>query len=342
MIELTMTPILWFLLIVFSSILDVIVGDPYFLIHPITIIKKFINFQEKILNKGKFRKVKGLILIIITITVVVTVFYSLQLLFKSLGFIYYILFNLWFLSTALSEKTIFLNGKLVKSDLKNNDIIKAREDTAKIIGRKTETLNRTELIKTIIDSEADNAIDEIIAPLFYMLIGLFLFEFTPVLNPLVVVYIYKTINTLDSVVGHNYEPYKEFGYYPAKLDDWINLIPARLGSVLILYAGSLIGYNLKEALLIFENYRFKHISPNAGHAEAAIAGLLQIKLGGTNNYDGTISSRIQIGIDKYPLKINDIIETMRIIIVTEELLLILASFIVANVYLINFLIKIYT
>lgn len=307
-------------MVVIAVIIDYFIGDPEFLIHPISIIGTYIGFLEKFLNRGKNRKFKGFIfvfLVLLTISIFIIV---LQYLIYRLNTLIFVILNIWFLSTALCQKSLFKAGERCKKLLDENEIAKARIAVGMIVGRNTKTLGKEELIKAVVETEAENGVDGIISPIMFMYLGIVLSIWVPFLNPLVTVYIYKAINTMDSMVGYLYEPYKEFGFYAANLDDLANYVPARIGSYLMIFSGNLIGLDGKRAYETYRHDRYSHLSPNAGHPESVIAGLLGVQLGGTHNYNGNIIKKPTIGKSFYKINTNDITETMSIVLLSEVFL----------------------
>lgn len=320
--SIVLSPWIWSVMIVVAVIIDFIFGDPSFLYHPIILIGNLIRKLRELLNKGEHRRVKGLLLWILSVSIVLMVVCFLEWTVSCFNTWLYIILTTWFLSTMLAEKSLFLAGKKCQDALEAGDIVKARKYTGEIVGRETSQLNEPEIIRAVVETEAENGIDGILAPLFYMFLGVFLQYLTPFLNPLTLAFLYKTVNTLDSMVGYIYEPYKDFGYFSAKIDDWFNFIPARLGSLFIIMAGGICGYSVKKGMYIFLRDRLNHLSPNSAHAEAVIAGLLEIQLGGSNTYFGLKTDKPTIGDKKRMIKLEDIETTMKIIKISEALFII--------------------
>jgi adenosylcobinamide-phosphate synthase len=154
-----------------------------------------------------------------------------------------------------------------------------------------------------------------LAPLFFIIIGLIIGY------PVQLVFLYKTVNTLDSMVGYIQEPYKRVGFVSAKVDDLFNLIPARIGSFLMLLAGGILGLDLHNGRKIWRRDRLNHKSPNAGYPESAIAGLLDIQLGGTHTYFGEVLEKPTIGDPIRAAKLQDISNTCRVMYMSEFIML---------------------
>lgn len=317
MIELRPTPFLWLLMILLASIIDYFIGDPYFLYHPVKLIGSFINFLTKILNKKQHRKFKGFILVLIVVLTVILVVITLQYLLYIINSYLFFIVNTWFLSTCLCEKSLFKAGQKVKNLINDNNINEAKFETGLIVGRETTNLNKKQLIQAVVETEAENGIDGIISPLFYMFLGTILSYWLPLLNPLVLSMLYKAINTMDSMIGYNFEPFKEFGFYAANLDDFFNYVPARLGSYSLILSGYILGFDGIHAYEIYKKDRYSHPSPNAGHPESVISGLLGIQLGGSHLYNGNLIRKPTIGKNIFKLSTKDIDDTIRLVLLSE-------------------------
>ncbi len=335
MINLTITPGVWLIMIILAVIIDYIIGDPKFIWHPVQVIGALIKFLNTFLNRGNFRKFKGFILVSIVLSFTFSIFYYLQLVSLYINYYVYLVINIWFLSTAIANKSLKRHCRLVKRDLDEKDLDKARTDLAMVVGRETQNLNKPEIIKAVVETEAESCIDGIISPLYFMSIGIITSIYIPGLNPLTLAYLYKAINTLDSMVAYRVEPYKEYGYFSAIIDDIFNFIPARIGSYLMLFAGGLLGYNFQIAYKVYQNDKMKHLSPNAGHAEAVMSGLLGVRLGGPNVYFGQEISKPFIGINRFNYRIDDISDGMKIDEITELLFLVLIIVLFFVVYSIS-------
>ena len=190
----------------------------------------------------------------------------------------------------------------------------ARKQVARIVGRDTENLNEEEIIKATVETVAENTTDGVISPILYALIG------GPVL-----LWGYKAVNTLDSMVGYMDEKYRDIGWSSAKLDDVLNFIPARLMALLMPLAARLTGLDGKNALRIVRRDHANHKSPNSAWSEAAAAGALHIQLGGTHLYFGKPVEKPTIGDDDRPAEEEDIRKVNRLLYVTSGLMMLIAA-----------------
>lgn len=298
-------------------ILDFILGDPFTWPHPVIYIGKLINKLEQILYKRKYKKLVGFILVLTTL---LTIFMIIEILYYIVSFNYLIknIFIIYALYSAIAYRSLIKASDEVFRELKNNSIQKARLKLSYIVGRDTGQLNEEEIVKGTIETVAENTIDGIIAPIFYSLIGLVIFN-----KPVHFIWIYKGINTMDSMIGYMNDKYIDFGYCAAKLDDIVNYVPARIGSVLMIISGSILGLSTKNSIKIYIRDRYKHKSPNSAHSESVVAGLLNIQLGGDNKYFGKLVKKPTIGDDIRVVELEDIKKTQLIVTVTYMIVFIL-------------------
>ena len=174
----------------------------------------------------------------------------------------------------------------VYTAIKSKDLGLARTMISYLVGRDTQSLSFNEIIKATVETVAENTSDGVIAPMLFMAIGGAPLGF-----------LYKGVNTMDSMVGYKNEKYINFGYFPAKMDDIFNFIPARVSGLLMIVAAFLCGYDGKGAARIFFRDRNNHLSPNSAQTESACAGALDIQLGGTHDYFGKPVVKPTIGDD---------------------------------------------
>jgi adenosylcobinamide-phosphate synthase len=219
--------------------------------------------------------------------------------------------------TTLSIKDLKDESMSVVRALSRSDIKMARKKLSLIVGRDTENLNEKEIIRAAVETVAENTVDGIISPLFYAFLGG---------APLALAY--KAINTMDSMVGYNNVQYRDFGWASAKLDDLANFIPARVSALLLPIASFLTGKSGSNCWRIIWRDRKKNPSPNSGIPEAAIAGALNIQLGGVNLYNSVVSLKPFIGNDINPLETDHIKQSVKISYVCSLLMLISGLFLI--------------
>ena len=296
-------------LVAIAIVIDLIVGDPRTLPHPVVLMGRAISWYERLWNRGtaQQRRLSGAFL---TVTVVGGVWFSSWLLLILLARLHpglALLAELWLLSTTLAIKGLGEASRAVVEPLRKGDLPAARQALGMIVGRDTQGLDEAEITRGTVETVAENTVDGITAPLFFALIGG---------APLALAY--KAVNTLDSMVGYKNQRYGDFGFASAKLDDVANWIPARLTALCLWVAGLLLSISgvlslrWKGALQGTCRDAPRHPSPNAGWPEAMVACLLGVRLGGTNFYQGIASHRATLGEPLEPLRLVHINATVRL------------------------------
>ncbi len=286
--------------------LDLLLGDPQWMPHPVVWFGKMISFGEKHLNKGKQRKLKGALLSLFFVTFVFVVTWALLYMASLLaGNFDFSLFTLHFsLSTLLSSLIIFfcLAGTTLIREVRqtflavDRSLKEGRKQVARIVGRDTSQLSAQEIRTAALETLAENLSDGVIAPLFWLAIG-------GVPGMLA----YKMVNTLDSMIGYKTDRYKDFGCFAAHLDDVANYLPARITAFLMVLASG------RFTLLKFvAQYGPRHASPNSGYPEAALAGILGCRFGGPHTYFGQLFDKPYIGDHDRPLTTDDMHIAIRI------------------------------
>ena len=203
---------------------------------------------------------------------------------------------------CIATKSLKVEALKVVKALKDNDIEEARHRLSYIVGRDTKSLDKEGILRAVVETIAENISDGVVAPILYA--GLFGAPFALV---------YKAVNTMDSMFGYKNDKYYEFGYFPAKLDDIFNYIPARLTGYLIIASAYFLKLDYKNSYNIYKRDRYNHSSPNSAHPEAAVAGALGLKLGGANYYFGKLVEKPTIGDEVKKIEINDVYITNRIL-----------------------------
>lgn len=277
------------LAIISGFILDLLVGDPRWLYHPVRLIGKLIEILENVLRKafpktGKGERLAGLFLVVLVCSMTAGVAFGV------LYAAYYINFWLGFAAEVLMCYQIFAvrclkdESMKVYYELEKGDLEGARRAVSMIVGRDTQSLGEEGVTKAAVETIAENTSDGTLAPLFYMIIG------GPVLG-----WFYKAVNTMDSMVGYKNDKYINFGRYGAKFDDVMNFIPARICALFMIIASFLMGLDANNAAKIFKRDRFNHASPNSAQTEAVMAGALNIQLAGDAWYFGKLYKKPTMG-----------------------------------------------
>jgi adenosylcobinamide-phosphate synthase len=260
---------------------DMLIGDPHWLPHPVRFFGRLISFGEKWLNKGKHRKLKGATM---TAALVSAVFLFLFVLLKviSASFVLWTIITSVFVFYGLANHSLIKESLLVIKALKKEGIEAGRKRLGFIVGRDTAALNENQVRTAVLETLAENLSDGVIAPLFFYAVG-----------GVPAMLAYKMANTLDSMIGYKNERYKDFGWFAARLDDVLNFLPARITAFLMV----LLTFSWRGLKFIFK-YGRQHASPNSGYPEAALAGILNCRLGGPNYYSGKVVVKPYIGDNK--------------------------------------------
>ena len=299
-----------------GMILDWIFGDPVWLYHPVRIIGKWISFLEKVLRKfagdqeGNEKKllIAGGILWILVILASAAVPMGILYLAEKISPCAAFVLECFWCYQLLAARSLGKESKKVYKKLIQDDLSGARLAVSMIVGRDTENLTVEGVTKAAVETVAENTNDGVIAPLIYMLIG------GPILG-----FVYKAVNTMDSMLGYKNEKYLYFGRVAAKMDDVAGFIPARISALLMILASCLLGMDGKNALWIWKRDRRKHASPNAAQTEAVCAGALQVQLAGDAWYIGKKHEKDTIGDPIREIEPRDILRSEKLMIGTEVL-----------------------
>lgn len=284
--------------IIIGYLLDLIIGDPQNPYHPIRGIGKIAQIFENLFRKifEKHLKLAGAITWIVVVSMVFLINFLLIKLLGKINPYIALIYECIAIYFCLSTKALKVEGLKVIKYVKEDNIEMARKQLSYIVGRDTDRLDKEAIMKAVIETVAENMSDGVIAPLFFVGLGG---------APLM--FLYKAVNTMDSMFGYKNDKYKEFGYFPAKLDDVFSYIPARLSAYLIIISSFLLRLDYKNAFKIYNRDKNNHTSPNSAHPESAAAGALGVRLGGANYYFGKLVKKPEIGdqINKITLKTVD-------------------------------------
>ena len=281
-------------------LLDLFLGDPAWLPHPVVGFGKMIFWGEHRLNQGLHRMLKGGFLAIGLILLVFLVAWYLRYLLLSLNDSFVVIFDVVIIFYCLAGTTLIREVRAVFHAL-DRSLEEGRQQVARIVGRDTSELSAQEVRTAALETLAENLSDGVIAPLFWFaLLG------TPGMLA------YKMVNTLDSMIGYKTERYKDFGCWAAHIDDVANYLPARLTALLMILASG----KLRLLTFVLKNGR-KHASPNSGYPEAALAGILGCRFGGPHYYFGELFDKPYIGEHDRLLDTNDMKKAVRVNRVAE-------------------------
>lgn len=278
-------------MLLLALLLDLTVGDPHWLPHPVEAIGRLIHVLDRNLRCNWLNeRLAGILLLLL---VVVSTGAATWILLRTLtamlplaGWIAAVVVS----STCLAARSLHSESARVATALMEGDLPTARRYLSYIVGRDTDQLDEPEIWRAVVETVAENTSDGIIAPLFWLTAG----------GP-VAAMVYKAVSTLDSMVGYKNQRYLQVGWASARMDDLLNYIPARLSALLLIIAAPLAGCSASGALRITLRDRLNHPSPNSGHPEAAAAGALCVRLGGSATYGGIPSLKEYIGDQLRPL-----------------------------------------
>ena len=296
--------------------IDLLLGDPRWLYHPVQAIGWLIVKLEPPLrrafpgsDRGQVRAGVALVILVVGITGLVSggVLWGLHRLHPMAGFAGEVILC-WLI---LATKSLRTESMKVVRALETGTLDDGRRAVSMIVGRDTEHLSEAEVLKAAVETVAENASDGILAPLL----------FAAVLGPVGGI-CYKAVNTMDSMVGYKNDQYLYFGRAAAKLDDVLNFLPARISGFLMA-AAACLGFDGKNAFRIFFRDRKNHASPNSAHTEAACAGALGLQLGGTHDYFGKPVVKPTIGDDLRAVTRGDVAAANRLALTTALLALLI-------------------
>ena len=281
-------------------VLDLLIGDPRWLYHPVCVIGNLIAALEKLI-RGLLPKTKTGELVGGFIETLLVCLFSFGVPGVVLWFLYAhlpwlgLILEIFWCYQLLATRSLKDESMKVYDRLKNGTIQEARHAVSMIVGRDTEELSAEGVTKAAVETVAENASDGVIAPMIYMAIG-----------GVPLMFLYKGINTMDSMLGYKNDKYLYFGRCSAKLDDLANYIPARISGWLMVLASYFAGLDQKQAAKIYRRDRRNHASPNSAQTEAAMAGALRVQLAGNAYYFGKLYEKPTIGDPLRPIEPEDI------------------------------------
>ncbi len=270
-------------------LLDLLIGDPRWLYHPVCLIGNLIALLEKGIRKIFPKTEKGelsggvLEVVLVCLISLGVPWVVLSVLYRYMPLAGLALETFWCYQ-LLATKSLKDESMKVYDRLKNGTIEEARYAVSMIVGRDTAELTEEGVTKAAVETVAENGSDGVIAPMLYMALG-----------GVPLMFLYKGINTMDSMLGYKNDRYLYFGRCAAKLDDLANYIPARISGWLMVAAAFLTGMDGKNAAKIYKRDRRNHASPNSAQTEAAVAGALRVQLAGNAYYFGKLYEKPTIG-----------------------------------------------
>jgi adenosylcobinamide-phosphate synthase len=301
-------------LAVSGFLLDLAIGDPRWLPHPVVMMGKAISWGEKSLWSGEPRRdfLAGMALTLAVVGSSAAIAWAAVLLVSFLPSAVGFMAVAFLASTTIATRGLLVAAACIEEPLRAGDIIQARQQLSHIVGRETHNLNQDKVLRAGLESLAESTCDGIVAPLFYLFLGGI---------PLAMAY--KAASTLDSMIGYRTERYFYFGKFAARLDDVFNFLPARLTALVMIVAASLLKLRARLAAKVVWRDHANHLSPNAGYPEAALAGAFGIRLGGPSTYFGKQVAKPYIGEEATPVKIEMLKEARSLCLVTAILSLVI-------------------
>ncbi|EGT0677735.1 cobalamin biosynthesis protein [Citrobacter braakii] len=295
-------------------LLDFIIGDPQNWPHPVRWIGNLISAVQRVVRRychsDRALRIGGAVMWIVVVGLTWAVSWGVLALAHSIHPWLGWGVEVWMIFTVLAGRCLANAAQDVERPLRAGNLAASREKLSWIVGRDTSQLQPQQINRGVVETVAENTVDGIIAPLFFLLLGG---------APLAMAY--KAVNTLDSMVGYKHEKYRAIGMVSARLDDVANYIPARLSWLLLGAAAFLCRHDGTRALQIGWRDRYNHSSPNCAWSEASVAGALGIRLGGPNDYFGERVEKPWIGDAQRDISVDDISHTIRLMWVASMLAL---------------------
>ena len=302
-------------------VLDLLIGDPHFIPHPVRLIGSLISFLDKRLNcdakynisEKKLNLIKykrGMLLVFAVIFATFTMSVIIIVAAYSINLYAGVIAEAVMTWQILATKCLRVESMRVYDALRTDGVDAGRRAVSMIVGRDTSVLDAAGVTRAAVETIAENTSDGVIAPMLYTAIG------GPVLG-----FVYKAVNTMDSMLGYKNDKYMYFGRFAARLDDVVNFIPARISAYLMIAAAFIGGrqFDGKNAYRIFKRDRFNHASPNSAQTESVCAGALRVQLAGDAVYFGKLVKKKYIGDGLREIEYEDIKRANRLMYITAFL-----------------------
>ena len=302
-------------------VLDLLIGDPHFIPHPVRLIGSLISFCDKRLNcdagynisEKKLNLIKykrGMLLAFTVIFATFAISVIIIVAAYSINLYAGVIAEAVMTWQILATKCLRVESMRVYDALRTDGVDAGRRAVSMIVGRDTSVLDAAGVTRAAVETIAENTSDGVIAPMLYTAIG------GPVLG-----FVYKAVNTMDSMLGYKNDKYMHFGRFAARLDDVVNFIPARISAHLMIAAAFIGGrqFDGKNAYRIFKRDRFNHASPNSAQTESVCAGALRVQLAGDAVYFGKLVKKKYIGDGLREIEYEDIKRANRLMYITAFL-----------------------
>lgn len=297
-------------------LLDLCIGDPIWLYHPVRLLGALISALEKLVRtccrQDGMLRIGGGILWGIVLIVSWTVPFLFLCAAQWVHPLFHVALETFWCMQILATKSLKTESMKVYERLAQHDLPGARQAVSMIVGRDTQNLTEEGVTKAAVETVAENTSDGVIAPLLCLMLGGAPLGFA-----------YKAVNTMDSMLGYKDEKYRSIGFVPAKMDDVVNFIPARISALLMIAAAWFCRLDAQNAVRIFVRDRYKHASPNSAQTESVCAGALRIELAGDAYYFGKLYHKETIGDALRPVESADIAAANKLMYVTAWLAVLL-------------------
>lgn len=301
-----------------AYVLDIIFGDPYSMPHPVKFIGNTVSFLEKKFLNTKINKfIAGILTFFITVFLSYFITYFIIYFSYKINKLFGIIIESIFVYTIFASKCLEDEAMKIYNVVKKGDLKESRKSLSYIVGRDTNNLSFSDIIKATVETVSENTVDAVISPLFFLILGG---------APLAMAF--KAVSTLDSMIGYRNEKYEEYGKFSAKCDDICNFLPARISVILFVISSFLLGLNWKNCLKIGIRDRKNHLSPNCAYPEGLVAGALGIQLGGAHYYFGKLVIKPTIGDEMRNVDEDDILNTIKLLKIITILSVIISFFVV--------------
>lgn len=298
---------------------DLLLGDPHGFPHPVVLIGKLISALERVLRRlfpktmwGE--RAAGGVLWLLVVSISTAVPALLLAAAKLIHPVLAIALESVMCWQILATKSLRTESMKVCHALRRGDVEGARYAVSMIVGRDTARLDAAGITRAAVETVAENTSDGVVAPMLFLALGGAPLGF-----------FYKAVNTMDSMLGYVEPPYRDLGLIPAKMDDVMNFLPARISACLLLAAGWLLKLDITNGWRIFCRDRFNHASPNSAQTESVCAGLLRLRLAGDAWYHGVLHQKKYIGDDLRPVEAEDIPRVCRLLYAAAGLSLLLCT-----------------
>lgn len=299
---------------IIGFIIDLILGDPYSLPHPIRFIGLLISRLEKFV-RSRFNNLHkgGIFLVVIVLVISTAVPLAILIVCYKVNVVLGVAVESVMCWQLVAARCLQKESMKVYYAIKENDVEKARKAVSMIVGRDTDVLDETGIIKAAVETVAENTSDGVTAPIMYIALGGAALGF-----------FYKAANTMDSMIGYKNEKYAEIGRFAARFDDLLNFIPSRLTALAMIFSAYIMRFDVRNAFYIWKRDRRKHASPNSAQTESVCAGALDIRLAGDAYYFGELHKKEFIGDDIRSPENEDIRRANRLMYCTSVVVLVLS------------------